>query len=135
MAFFPEAKLDEVLRAQNPWWVSGNLPRRVGQTQARIQDASFAANDRPLLLAGPRRAGKTATLMRQIDSQLRAGRRPRDLAYLPLDHPLLRLVPLGPLVDRVLKLMEPDSRPLVLLDSVQSLRDWPERFVELVRER
>jgi predicted AAA+ superfamily ATPase len=35
----------------------------------------------------------------------------------------------------VLKLMEPDSRPLVLLDSVQSLRDWPERFVELVRTR
>jgi predicted AAA+ superfamily ATPase len=133
--FFPEAEIDAVLRAQNAWWATGTLPRRVGQTPPRPQDDRLVANERPLLMVGPRRSGKTATLFRLLEGQLRAGRRPKDIAYVPLDHPLLRLIPLGPLVDQALRIMEPDARPLVLLDGLQTLPDWPERFEELVETR
>ncbi|MHC4222677.1 MAG: ATP-binding protein [Planctomycetota bacterium] len=135
MAFLADAKLDEVLRAHNPWWVSGALPGRVRYSQPRRQDELLKKHERPTLLVGPRRSGKTATLMRMLDGELRAGRRPRDLAYLPLDHPLLRVGSLGPLVDRTLKLMEPDGRPLILLDALQAVPDWPERFREVVETR
>jgi len=111
------------------------LPRRAGQTQRRPLDARLVENERPALLLGPRRSGKTATLLRLLDGQLRAGRRPRDIAYLPLDHPLLRLAPLGLVVDLALRLMEPDGRPLVLIDSLQSVPEWPERFLEVVETR
>ena len=54
-----EARLDEVLRAQNPWWISGTLPQRVRHTQPRPVDTRLAAAEQPVLLAGPRRSGKT----------------------------------------------------------------------------
>jgi len=130
-----DARLDAILRAHNPWWVTGALPRSARYTQPRAPDAFLAATGRPALLAGPRRCGKTAALFRRIDGHLRTEGRPREVAYLPLDHPLLRLVPPGVLVDRVVRAMEPQGRPLVLLDGVQALPQWPERFLEIVTTR
>jgi predicted AAA+ superfamily ATPase len=130
-----ETKLDEVLRAQNPWWISGALPQRARHTQERPCDRFLRETERPALLTGPRRAGKTATLLRLVDARLRASERPRDVAYVPLDHPILRLVPLGPLVDRVVRLTEAKDRPQLLLDGLQAVPHWPERFVELVKTR
>jgi len=129
VAFLPDAHIDDVLRAQNPWWASGVLPRRVGHTHPRAQDAVLQSAKRPALLVGPRRSGKSATLLRLLEGNL------RDAAWIPLDHPILRLMPLGPLVDRALKLMEPKGQPLVLLDGLQAVPDWPERFVELIKTR
>jgi predicted AAA+ superfamily ATPase len=130
-----DARLDEVLRAQNPWWTSGAMPARARHTQARAPDAFLRETGRPALVAGPRRCGKTSTLFRLADAHLRGGAGPREVAYLPLDHALLRLVPLGLLVDRAVRLMEPRGRPLFLVDSVQALPQWPERFLELVKTR
>jgi len=130
-----ETKLDEVLRAQNPWWISGALPQRARHTQERPCDRFLRETERPALLTGPRRSGKTATLLRLVDARLRASERPRDVAYVPLDHPMLRLVPLGLLVDRVTRLTDGDGRPQLLLDGLQAVPQWPERFVELVKTR
>ena len=135
MSLLADSRLDDILRAHNPWWATGALPRSARYTQPRGADAFLAATGRPALLAGPRRCGKTATLFRRIDGHLRAEGRPREVAYLPLDHPLLRLVPPAQLVDRVVKAMEPKGRPLVLLDGVQALPQWPERFLEIVTTR
>jgi predicted AAA+ superfamily ATPase len=135
VALVSDAQLHEVLRAQNPWWVSGALPQRARHTPARRPDDVLRGSDRPALLCGPRRSGKTATLMRLVDAHLRAARAPKGVAYLPLDHPLLRLVPLGPLVDATLALMDQPERPLVLLDSLQGVPQWPERFLEVVSTR
>ena len=132
VALIEEGRLDEVLRAQNPWWIAGALPQRTRYTQARAPDVFLKDTPRPSLLVGPRRSGKTATLMRLLDAELRSG---GEVAYLPLDHPVLRLVALGPLVDRVLRLVADCERPLVLLDGLQALPHWPERFVELVKTR
>lgn len=130
-----DAQLDSVLRAHNPWWAGGALPQRVRHTQPRRQDVFLRETERPALLVGPRRSGKTATLLRLVDAHLRAGSDPRHVGYLPLDHPLLRLAPLGPLADRALKLMDASQRPLLLLDGIQALPDWPERFVEVLKTR
>jgi len=130
-----DEKLDEVLRAHNPWWVSGALPQRVRYTQGRRVDALLEKTERPTLVSGPRRSGKTATLLRLVDRHLRSAERPREIAYLPLDHPLLRLMPPGPLVDHVLRLIEPERRPLLLLDGLQAVPQWPELFLELVKTR
>lgn len=135
MELLTDRKLADVLRGHNPWWGSGAMPHGLAHTQARPGDAALLDATRPTLLFGPRRCGKTATLFRIVDGSLRAGLPPRRIAYLPLDHPLLRLVPLGPLVDRVCALLEPNERPLLLLDGLQAVADWPRRFAEVVRTR
>lgn len=135
MSLLTEGRLDEILKAQNPWWTTGALPQRARSTPPRRPDAALRETGRPTLLVGPRRSGKTATLFRLVESHLRSEGHPRDVAYLPLDHPLLRLVPLGLLVDRALKLMEARERPRLLLDGIQALPQWPERFVEVVKTR
>ena len=104
------------------------------ERQAAI-DATLKDTGRATLLVGPRRSGKTSTLFRLVDAHLRSDGHPRDVAYLPLDHPLLRLAPLGQLVDRALKLMDAKERPRLLLDGIQALPQWPERFVEVVKTR
>jgi len=103
--------------------------------QPRAFDERLASDERPVLLTGARRSGKSAALNRLVDARLRQGTRPRDLARLDLNHALLRLEPLGPLVDRALKLMEPEGRPWVLLDGLQTVPDWPQRFGELLATR
>ena len=135
VSLLSESRLDEILRAQNPWWTTGALPQRARSTQPRRPDALLRDTGRPTLLVGPRRSGKTATLLRLVDAHLRSDGHPKDVAYLPLDHPLLRLAPLGQLVDRALKLMEARERPRLVLDGLQALPQWPERFVEVVKTR
>ncbi|MEM8885766.1 MAG: AAA family ATPase [Planctomycetota bacterium] len=135
MTLLRPGSLDTVLRAQNPWWMTGVPTSRGAAARPRALDARLATDEQALLLEGPRRSGKSAALRRLVDARLRGGARPRDLAYVDLDHALLRLEPLGPLVDRLLKLMEPEERPWVLLDGLQTLPDWPARFKELIATR
>ncbi len=135
MATHRETEIDGVLRAQNPWWATGALPVRVRHTQPRRADRRLRESERPTLVVGPRRSGKTATLYRLLDDHLRRGRPPLGAVYVPIDHPLLRLMELGPLVDRALRPCEAVERPLLLLDGLQTLPDWPERFLELVKTR
>jgi len=145
MVLLPEARLDEVLREQNPWWATGALPHRARHTQERDADARLAdagsegargdGGGRAVLLVGPRRSGKTSALLRRVDRHLRAGLRPRDVAYLPLDHPVLRLGPPGTVVDRALRLMACEGEPQILLDGIQALPSWPERLMEVIRTR
>ncbi|MGQ0613828.1 MAG: DUF4143 domain-containing protein [Planctomycetaceae bacterium] len=133
MEILPEARLLQALRAQNPWWSSGVLPRAARATQARPCDGRIRDATRAVLLVGPRGSGKTATLLRALDARLRSGPGARSTAYLPLDHPLLRLVSPGELVDLAIRQLGP--APLLLLDGLQALPDWPARFVELVKTR
>ncbi|MCK6462065.1 MAG: hypothetical protein L6Q95_19455, partial [Planctomycetes bacterium] len=135
MSLLSESRLDEILKARNPWWATGALPQRARTTAPRRQDVALRETGRPTLLVGPRRSGKTSTLFRLVDAHLRSDGHPRDIAYLPLDHPLLRLAPLGQLVDRALKLMDARERPRLLRVGILALPQWPERFVEVVKTR
>ncbi len=138
--FLPDARLREVVSGLNPWWTSGTLPPRPGRAGPHRVDARRKKDDRPLLLCGPRRCGKTSTIYRWIGAHLGEAGDPREIVYLDLDHALLRLEPLGPLVDRVLKLAASSSadtgrRPTLFLDGLQTIPDWPARFKEVVETR
>ncbi|MGH7163694.1 MAG: ATP-binding protein, partial [Planctomycetota bacterium] len=135
MELLTDSKLGEVLRSQNPWWSTGALPNSARHTQPRSKDGFLRETTRPALLVGPRRCGKTATLLRLLDAHLRGGGSPRRVAYLPLDHPLLRLLPLGPLVDRLSAFLDGTEGALLLLDGLQAVPEWPARFLELVKTR
>ncbi|MHC4954411.1 MAG: ATP-binding protein [Planctomycetota bacterium] len=135
MSLLPDASLDHVLRSQNPWWVTGAGGTRGNAGYARAFDAQLLREDRSVLLSGPRRSGKSAALRRLVDARLREGTRPRDVAYCDLGHALLRLEPLGPLVDRLIKLLEPEGQPWVLLDGIQAVPEWPARLRELIDTR
>ena len=131
----PTHCFDPVLRAQNPWWLTGIARGHGAAAQPRAFDAQLDGDERPVLLLGACRSGKSAALHRLLDRRLRAGTRPRDLGAIDLSHALLRMEPLGPLVDRLLRLMEPEGRPWILLDGLQALPDWPARFAELIATR
>jgi len=135
VTLLPAGSLDSVLRSQNPWWVTGASHAHGTAGMPRAFDDRLTGDERAMLLAGPRRSGKSAALRRVVDVRLRAGVRARDIAAIDLGHALLRLEPLGPLVDRALKLMEPEGRPWVLLDGLQAVPDWPARFRELIDTR
>ncbi|MDH3592151.1 MAG: AAA family ATPase, partial [Planctomycetota bacterium] len=128
-----EKRLDALLDARNPWWGAAAWPRasralRERPLEGALQDSALAG-----LIIGPRRSGKTSLLQRLIDTRLALS---SDVAYLPVDHPVLRLVPLGPLVDRALKRIgDKSERPLVLIDGLQAVPNWPERWLELVHTR
>jgi len=145
----PSDSIDNVLRAQNPWWASaqqhgvrgGRVLGRVSGlgSQPRALDAQLVSDERALLLLGPCRSGKSAALHRVVETRLRSRSGDDechgDIAYVDLDHALLRMEPLGPLVDRVIRLMEPKARPWLMLDGLQALPDWPTRFRELLATR
>ena len=127
--------LESVLRSQNPWWVTGGVGPHGAAGRPRFFDAGLAQEERPLLLAGPRRSGKTAALRRLIDARLRAGHAPASVGYCDLGHALLRSEALGSVVDRLIKQMDAAQRPWVLLDGLQAVPDWPERLRELIDTR
>ena len=64
--FLPDTRLREVVSGLNPWWTSGMLPPRAGRAGPHRVDARRKKDDRPLLLCGPRRCGKTSTIYRWI---------------------------------------------------------------------
>jgi len=108
------------------------LPRGARPGAVRPVDEQVGAAGGSALVVGPRRAGKTALLLRLADRHLRGGS--RDVAYLPVDHPVLRMVDLGPLVDAATRWLASDN-PFVLLDNVQALPQWPARLIELLKTR
>ena len=49
--------LDNVLRAQNPWWLTGVPVSRGAAARPRALDARLASDERPILLRQESRAG------------------------------------------------------------------------------
>jgi predicted AAA+ superfamily ATPase len=132
MELLPKGRLDEVLRMHNPWWTSASAPAAGGRTQPRAVDGLLAEGAGPALLSGPRRSGKTSALLRLVDGEMRRGRAPRRIAYLPFDHPLIRLAPPDQVVSRALEGLDRSGPALILLDGLQALPDWPRHLAALV---
>ena len=89
------------MSAVNPWWDREVVPpptfRRVAYD--RCHAWLFARPAVPaLLLSGPRGTGKTTILLQLVATLIERGVDRRSLVYLPLDHPVLGLLPLGKLV-------------------------------------
>lgn len=97
MAITTRENILKVLRAFNPWWISGNVNkafvkeyRRFAYYEAmkRIKDEKVRRN---VVLTGTRRVGKTTIQYQMIESLLEQGVSPQKIIFISLDHPMLKL--------------------------------------------
>lgn len=99
-----------------------------------VLDASLR---RAVVLLGPRRVGKTILIRHLIRDLIGAGVPARRIAYVEMDHPLLRGRTLEPLAGLIAAASgDPDSGVRYLLfDEIQYLKDWERHLKALVDHR
>jgi len=117
-----------VLYGINPWWTqkSVSVPsfhRLAFDACSRyLFDPSIR---RGVLLAGPRRVGKTTVLYQLAERLLARGEEPTSILYLSLDHPVLKLLTIERILAEYHRQIRPDGEPAVLLlDEVQYAQEW-----------
>jgi len=139
MSIIDRNELVGVIRGYNPWWRGDpqETPRfrRIAYDKC-LQYLLHPTLRRAVLLAGPRRVGKT-TVLRQIANDLALGKGsqwpPASILYLSLDHPLVKLSSLPELLRLYHEIIQPAGQPSVLLlDEVQYARDWSAQIKQLV---
>lgn len=133
-------QLSHRLEADNPWWglkagakvTFRQPPRRayVAPFMARVLEAKA---DRPLLLKGGLRAGKSILFRQAIMEIIRRGGSPFRLLYLPLSAPALSGVPLDELVRLFKDRFGHGSRErlFLFLDEVPFMAAWEQQIAAL----
>lgn len=135
-----EVPLDRIRRAlanQNPWWSNGKVPRPLLCPYRRRDFYPLMgklADERILVITGPRRAGKTTIMYQMIDELLSAKQiEPRRVLFVSFDYPYLLADLDRPFEDilrayteTVLKesLENLTERVYIFLDEVYSLPEW-----------
>jgi len=127
-SFFNLDEVRRVLQGFNPWWTGRPVTcpkfRRLafGVCRRLLEDEALR---RAVLLAGPRRVGKTTILLQIADWLVGQGRDPLSVCYISLDHPLLKLLPLTDILRLYHDTVYSEGRPVVLLmDEVQYAQEW-----------
>jgi predicted AAA+ superfamily ATPase len=128
-----------VLHGFNPWWthrsvVIPRFHRLAFDACARyLFDESIR---RGILLAGPRRVGKTTVLYQLAERLLARGVDPRAILYLSLDHPVLKLLTISRILQEYHDQVRPEGDPAyLLLDEVQYSGDWDLHLKFLIDHR
>lgn len=94
MAIATQAQILKVLKAFNPWWVTGAVHpdftkhyRRFAYYEAmkRLEQRDLR---RTVVLTGTRRVGKTTIQYQMIDTLLKRGVPPQRIVFISLDHPM-----------------------------------------------
>ena len=97
MAIASKERIVKVLSAYNPWWKTGVTNPKLTKTYkrfayyealARMEETSIK---RTIVLTGTRRVGKTTIQYQLIDELLRKGVSPKQIIYVSMDHPILKL--------------------------------------------
>src|SRR5262245_17777318 len=122
----------ELISAQNPWQVTGQVPESLAPKVERpLAQFLWQAIDTPgpsrfRVILGPRRVGKTTVMYQTVARALTRGVPTNRVLWLRLDHPLLSEQPLG----RWLKTMvdatgASEAQPaFVFLDELTYADDW-----------
>lgn len=128
-----------VLHGFNPWWT--HRPLSIPRFHRLAFDACgrYLWDDsirRGILIAGPRRVGKTTVLYQLAERLLRQGTAPHAILYLSLDHPVLKLLT----IDRILQeyheqILPAGEKAYLLLDEVQYAGDWDLHLKFLIDHR
>lgn len=125
----PEGIL-KVLTAYNPWWKSGRVNEDFAKTYKRF--AYYEAMRRLdqtdlrriVVLTGTRRVGKTTIQYQIIEELLARGIRPQQIAFISLDHPMLKLSGLNDILSCYHENIYPNQDVYYFLDEVQYAQDW-----------
>ncbi|HYO13385.1 MAG TPA: ATP-binding protein [Thermoanaerobaculia bacterium] len=128
-----------VLYGFNPWWT--NRTAAVPPFHRLAFDASSRylfdeSIRRGVLLAGPRRVGKTTVLYQLAERLLSRGVPPRSILYLSLDHPVLKLLTIDRSLAEYHDQVHPKGAPaFLLLDEVQYSDEWDLHLKFLIDHR
>lgn len=123
------------LALDNPWWRTGAVEADVAALPRRaFFEAFFGRVNRPgggapLMLAGPRRVGKSVLIRQTIARLIDAGTDPRAIVYAPLDAPALHALPAGRLAAGV------EGAGFLFLDGLHHLRDGEAAVAALAAAR
>lgn len=128
-----------VLQGFNPWWISKRVAvpdfKRLAFhiAQKYLDDPSLR---RAILLAGPRRVGKSTILNQIAAAKSDAGEDPRSILYVSLDHPVLRMVSLSEILVLYHSTVYPEGQPVtLLLDEIHYASDWELEIKQIVDHR
>lgn len=121
-----------VIAEQNPWHTTGLVPSALAPPHQRPfaqwlwQRVTKDDPRRFQLVLGPRRAGKTTAMYQTVQHLIDAGNEPRRLWWLRLDHPLLLTVPLGTLVDEIIRQSGAiaENPTYLFLDEIVYAQQW-----------
>jgi predicted AAA+ superfamily ATPase len=125
------------IAAQNPWWNDPSARPREGHMVRRSAFAGILAHvreaeHRAVVLAGPRRVGKTTLLLQVASELLHGGYPPGAIVYCKLDEPGLHRATL----DDIQRALPRTSAPAIfLLDEVSQSPDWDSWLKQLVDRR
>ena len=120
----------KVLRAFNPWWISGNVNKafvkeykRFAYYEAmkRIKDEKVRRN---VVLTGTRRVGKTTIQYQMIESLLEQGVSPQKIIFISLDHPMLKLAGVNEVLECYHENIYADKDVYYFFDEIQYAADW-----------
>lgn len=138
-----DIELENRLREENPWWLSGSgigteletMPRRA-YLPAFIALIEAAEMSQAVTLMGQRRVGKTTLAIHAIHALLQDRVAGRDILYLPLAMPSLTGKNLDMLVRRFDKMFErpAGTRLYIFLDDIQYQQDWGQQLQSLAED-
>lgn len=131
--FIKQEDLLQVLVGFNPWWATGGVPNVPAFKRTAYYAASALAGHpqlkRATLLAGPRRTGKTTVLFQIAQDRITQGRVPREILYVSMDHPILKLAGVEEVLRTYHAEVLPKGKPaLLLIDEIQYADDWVTRL-------
>ncbi len=130
MAITTREGILKVLRAFNPWWISGTVNpilspdyKRFAYYEAmkRLESKDIR---RMVVLTGTRRVGKTTIQYQMINTLLNRGISPQRIVFVSLDHPILKLSGLNEVLECYHENINADENVYYFFDEVQYATDW-----------
>lgn len=130
MALTTKEGILKVLNAYNPWWKTGTTNAKL--TKAYKRFAYYEAMNklennevrRTVVLSGIRRVGKTTIQYQMIDTLLKRGISPRQVLFVSLDHPMLKLSNFDDILDCYHENIYADNDVFYFFDEIQYASDW-----------
>lgn len=130
MAITTKENILKVLTAYNPWWKTGGIPTAFAKSYKRFAfyEAMKKLNNtvirRTVVLTGTRRVGKTTIQYQMIDELLRSGINPKQIVFISMDHPMLKLSAFNEILECYHENIFPDKDVYYFFDEIQYAQEW-----------
>ena len=130
MAITTKEGILRVLAAFNPWWKTGAVHpsftkkyKRFAYYEAmkRIEQTDIR---RMVVLTGTRRVGKTTIQYQMIETLLNFGVSPKQIVFISMDHPMLKLSNLNEILDNYHENIYANQDVYYFFDEIQYATDW-----------
>lgn len=130
MAIISKEGILKVLKAYNPWWITGMMNPKMSKTYKRF--AFYEAMKwleqkdlrRTVVLTGTRRVGKTTIQYQMIEALLSCGVKPQKIVFISMDHPMLKLASFNEILECYHENIYAEQDCYYFFDEVQYVQDW-----------